>query len=824
MPRFDWRIARNVLLMCCLLSMPGAGDPPRPGKVLDEARQAGRSAGSLPAPMEDYFHDMDGGADLKPDPATKLDPVLGRNTWIVWSGGNDEFWDKLTSYTFGSFDLLKVVAYDPNKPIDRADRWKRLGLINEPCMEAPAAPDPQRFGLMFDTRKAGCPADPFEDETRYPGVKLGARGSTVPVGSLYGYASGIVGLRLFPNPDFDEAAKAKWDAAKYFKGDDALVRPYRVGMSCGFCHVGPSPVHPPADPASPQWADLSSTVGAQYMWVDRLLIYRANPDNYFFQLVHTYRPGAMDTSLISTDYINNPRTMNAVYSLGDRLTQALRWGRETLAGGQLNNKQFNDYFASGPLTRFFQKPNTSWTPRVLKDGSDSVGALGALNRVYLNIGLFSEEWLLHFNPVIGGKPITPIPIASAERNSSYWQATEAWTPHTAWFFLQAAKPDRLKDAPGGAKYLTTDTPTLDRGKTVFAETCARCHSSKAPKPAVGLDPAGCAGPGYLQCWNNYWAWTKTEDYKKQMRAIVSAPDFLDGNYLSTEARVPVTLLQTNACSPLATNALAGNIWDNFSSQSYKTLPSVGTITVHDPFTGKPSQYKMPAGGRGYTRPPSLISLWSTAPFLLNNSVGENAFEQDPSVDARMRVFQASIEQMLWPEKRKHDRLLGDTDVSDPIYDIDRTSERSYISMPASYVPESLRPLSATMSRLLPSLFRPDGGITIGPFPKGLPVNLLANLQPLSEGGSPLERLRHVEQMLKLLIDLKLYLATVPASATDEQMVSGIARRMGPSLLALNKCPDFEVNRGHYFGTGMVAGEPALADNDKRALIEFLKTF
>ena len=40
---------------------------------------------------------------------------------------------------------------------------------------------------------------------------------------------------------------------------------------------------------------------------------------------------------------------------------------------------------------------------MLKDGSDSVGALGALNRVYLNIGLFSEEWLLHFRPLIGGK-------------------------------------------------------------------------------------------------------------------------------------------------------------------------------------------------------------------------------------------------------------------------------------------------------------------------------------------------------------------------------------------------------------------------------------
>ncbi len=812
------------MLLCSLLIMSGAGDPPRPGKVLDEARQAGRSAASLPAPMEDYFHDMDGGADLKPDLATKLDPVLGRNTWIVWTGGNDRFWDKMTGYTFGGFDLLKIAAYDPAKPIDRAERWKKLGLINEPCMQAPTAPAADRFGLMFDVRKPGCPADPFEDEARYPGVKVGARGKSLPVGSLYGYASGIVGFRLFPNPDFDDAAKAKWDAKKYFDGDLTLVRPYRVGMSCGFCHVGPSPVHPPADAADPQWADLSSTVGAQYMWVDRLFIYRRNPDNYFYQLVHTYRPGAMDTSLVSSDYINNPRTMNAVYSLGERLTQALRWGRETLAGGQLNNKQFNDYQSSGPLTQFFQKPNIAFAPRVLKDGSDSVGALGALNRVYLNIGLFSEEWLLHFNPVIGGKQISPIEIASAEKNSSYWQATEAWTPHTAWFFLKAAKPDRLKDAPGGAKYLTADAAVLDRGKTVFAETCARCHSSKAPKPAVGLDPSGCAGPGYLQCWNNYWAWTKTDDYKSQMRAIVSAPDFLDGNFLSTEARVPVTLLQTNACSPLATNALAGNIWDNFSSQSYKTLPSVGTITVHDPFTGKPSQYRMPAGGRGYTRPPSLISLWSTAPFLLNNTVGGDAFEQDPSVDARMRVFQASIEQMLWPDKRAHDPVLGERNVGDPIYLIDRTTERSYISLPAAYVPESLRPLSARMSRLLPSLFRPDGGLTIGPFPKGLPVNLMSNLQPLSESSDPIERLRHAERLLQLLVDLKLYLIALPAGATDQQMVNGIADRMGSALLALNKCPDFEVNRGHYFGTGKVPGEPALSDSDKRALIEFLKTF
>ena len=116
----------------------------------------------------------------------------------------------------------------------------------------------------------------------------------------------------------------------------------------------------------------------------------------------------------------------------------------------------------------------------------------------------------------------------------------------------------------------------------------------------------------------YWRWTKTDAYKQAMREIVRAPDFLKGNFLSTDARIPVTLLRTNVCSPLATNALKDNIWDNFSSQSYKELPSVGTVTLYDPFTGDPMPYAMPAGGRGYTRVPSLISLWSSGPFLLNN--------------------------------------------------------------------------------------------------------------------------------------------------------------------------------------------------------------
>jgi hypothetical protein len=806
--------------------------------VVDEAKRANRSASSLPAPSEDYFRDMDGGVALSPE------EVKGRNTWIVWSGGNDRFWDVIAKRSVGTLDFLKTLSSHPKLKASRDNRWRYLGLVNEPCFEKATGPDPQRFGLWLDKRKADCPPDPFENEKAYEGVRVGARGKNLPLGSYYGWATGVVGLRLFPNPEFDEAAAARWDPVKYYEDPDYyfskdLVKPYRVGMSCAFCHVGPNPVSPPADPENPQWANLSSNVGAQYFWIDRIFTWESDPSSFMFQLFHTSRPGALDTSLVSTDNINNPRTMNAVYELGPRLEQARRWGQETLGGGSLNNSQFNDYVAAGPLTAFFQKPATVWTPRVLKDGADSVGALGALNRVYINIGLFSEEWLRHFNALVGGKRVTPIEIAVARQNSGYWLATEAQTPNMALFFLKSTAAHKLAQAPGGAAYLTTDQAKLTRGKEVFADTCARCHSSKLPTPADGVDPHGCAGASYLDCFGKYWSWTKTDDFKQKMRQIVLAPDFLQGNYLSSELRIPVTLLETNACSPLATNAIAGNIWDNFSSQSYKDLPSVGEITVHHPLTGEARQYKMPGGGRGFTRPASLVSLWSTAPFLLNNTVGCANVAPDgkcldeepgaygypesasPSVEARMRSFQDSIEQMLWPEKRKKDSLLGDKVPGL----IDRTTTASYLRVASGYLPDILRPLLGPGDAVAPWLVK-DGGIEIGPIPKGTPVNLLANLTLLPETDHLRERLRHDRQALELVVRLKRALKSLPRNATDEdarRAFTGDAELI-QGLIDLNKCPDFVVNRGHYFGTGRVKGEPALSDGDKRALIEYLKTF
>ena len=100
-------LASSMVLLGIALGGCSKKDEPQPGNVLDEARLAGRTAASFVHADEDYFKDMDGGVTLTPD------EVRGRNMWLVWSGGNDRFWTKMTDYTFGAFDLLKVVSSHP---------------------------------------------------------------------------------------------------------------------------------------------------------------------------------------------------------------------------------------------------------------------------------------------------------------------------------------------------------------------------------------------------------------------------------------------------------------------------------------------------------------------------------------------------------------------------------------------------------------------------------------------------------------------------------------------------------------------------------------
>ena len=107
--------------------------------------------------------------------------IQGRVVWGLWSGDNAAFWDWLADHGFGTADLLKVVDSPRNQ------RFQTYGLFNQPGFTRPAQPD--AYGLYIDVPR----------EARYDlDSRLDVR--------TYGRSSGIMGLRLFPNPDFDEKA------------------------------------------------------------------------------------------------------------------------------------------------------------------------------------------------------------------------------------------------------------------------------------------------------------------------------------------------------------------------------------------------------------------------------------------------------------------------------------------------------------------------------------------------------------------------------------------------------------------------------------------
>jgi hypothetical protein len=121
---------------------------------------------------------------LAPDPRDPTALIRGRNTWIVWTAGNDRLWNELIYRSAGALDFLKVLSTNPAlETIDpnfrHNKRWEYLGLVNDPCFEEAQGADPDRWGLWLDKRRPECPPDPFENEQRYPGVKIGSRGTEV---------------------------------------------------------------------------------------------------------------------------------------------------------------------------------------------------------------------------------------------------------------------------------------------------------------------------------------------------------------------------------------------------------------------------------------------------------------------------------------------------------------------------------------------------------------------------------------------------------------------------------------------------------------------
>jgi hypothetical protein len=736
----------------------------------------------------DVFPGMDG-VTLPPnvsrDPTA---PLRGRIVWNLWVGDSGLMWDWLAQHGFGTADLIKTIDSRRHNT-----RFRDIGIINQPGFIQATKPD--QYGLFIDAPNPSDPAGKIDDVVDY---------------ATYGRSSGVVGLRISDNPAFtgpakqawmDEIAKTGGYAKRFYEDptyytDPKLVRPYIVGMACSLCHVSFDPVRPPADVNNPKWENLNDYNGAQYFKVGEFFVpqhvsggvgnepIKVEPDDdtsFVWQLIHTSRPGALDTSFIATDYLNNPGTMNGVFNVWQRLNRAASG-----VSAPSNNDPQVEQLAGGALwLKWLSVDHGQLVPRVLKQGDDSVGFEGALSRVYVNIGHAWPRWQLHFRPLVGGPLLknglasqSPVTVRELQENSPYWNWSEDRAHALANYFIQYAKPLLLKDAPGGAQYLTTDQAVLDRGKLVFAQNCAACHSSKQP----GFSPFGADG-------------RVTDIAKKWFSAEVMKPDFFTDNFLSDERRHPVTQIGTNATRAAATNATRDHIWDNFSSETYKNLPPIGDFQVDNPPPIGRQTVSIPLKGEpngpGYYRPPSLISLWSSAPYLHNNAVGRDP--AGPSVAERMEAFQDGIEKMLWIKQR-----------GDQVW---RTTQKSWIYIPRQYLPDLVQDILNRHPNLIDTA---TDSYKIGPIPEGTPVNLLANTNLDAGLSNGIKRLRLVSDIIDVLDELK-------SETNDEQVKKLMAEKLVPRFLALNKCPDFYEDKGHEFGKN-------LSLEDKRALIELLKTF
>lgn len=513
-----------------------------------------------PPLSRDYGSDEDFGY------GTRLNELQrkGRDTWYFWTGGNQRFWTRMAEITDGNVDLLHYV--DSRR---HGRRFRELGAITQPGCTGATGPD--QHGLWLDT----CADDGLPPE--------------------FGKPVGIVGLRRFHNPDFDPA---NWDAERYRANPKGMQPPYRIGMACGFCHVGFNPLNPPIDPERPTWRELAGAIGNQYWEEGRLFNLKMTPSDFRWHLGNRQPPGTSDTSRFATDHIHNPSNINAVFLLGNRPTAI-----EQMPDG-----------------------TERAVHHILKDGADSVGVAGASLRVYVNIGMCSDIWLTVIDPVAGLTPQKPFRMAEARANCEDWRNTEA-RMEAAEAFLKTIGPMRLADAPGGARYLAEPEEQVAHGGLVFARTCARCHSSKQP-PTPLVDPQARI------------AW---------FEEAVRQPDFLTDNFLSDDARYPVKEIGTNVARAMATNAQQGHVWEEFSSTTYKQLKPAGRIDgLHNPMKpDDPLDLTLKQGG--YYRTPSLVSMWATAPYFHNNALG--TYVKDPSVAGRMTAFQDAVEKLLWPEKR-----------------------------------------------------------------------------------------------------------------------------------------------------------------------------
>ena len=207
------------------------------------ARASDATRRRFPAADEDYFHDMDGGVPLTPRRSRAATRGSSGPPATIASGTGS------ASTAYGALDFLKTMSSHP-EPEDQPRSTAGSISAWSTSRASTSRPVPIRsgYGLWLDQRSPDCPPDPFENEQKYPGrrdrrARQDHRARLVSTATPP--ASSACGC--FPIPTSTSRRRRPGTPNRYYT-DPALLqlehagRPYRVGMSCGFCHVGPNPI------------------------------------------------------------------------------------------------------------------------------------------------------------------------------------------------------------------------------------------------------------------------------------------------------------------------------------------------------------------------------------------------------------------------------------------------------------------------------------------------------------------------------------------------------------------------------------------------------
>jgi hypothetical protein len=706
------------------------------------------------------------------------------------------------------------------------------GYVDPACGLKDAALDPDDVhgkGGKADQRQSACDLQ-FGTSTgalglrKFPNPRFDAAKWKALNGSLAAWSGYATSMAAATGIESDQRVSKL--------ADGSVEPPFLIGTTCGSCHIAFDPVNPPADPGHPRWENIKGLIGNQYTRMSELLVSGMPKSGLEYQIFAHARPGVTDTSAISHDQINNPGTINALFNVAQRPVFAgekvSKWRKAASCASEKDEEKC--WCEPGRDGKCWQKStrDDDTTPvnlggkklvlpgvhHILKGGEDSIGALEAIQRVYFNIGSCAEQcWVNHLtdlrqvDPEQRGFGQTPFNIGQCRRDCPNFRAVEDRLQNILDFFasaesdqsdLHAARANARKSVNPNAAYLPADLVAdlekdfgkgaVSRGQAVFAENCARCHSSI---------PESVGGP-----FRNRDFAAPNDAHPRRVRA----------DFLANDQSTPVTEVGTFRCRALHSNHQIGHLYMEYGSETLQQRPVVADIPERD---------ALKDGGRGYLRNVSLVNVWATAPFMHNNAIGpeicgqpankDNDFHRaryvdaqgkllesqpaclqyDPSVEGRFELYKRSMFDLLHPRERGSKRTVTNADL---LIDV------------------GIRPLEGKVEKPLLGL----GQVKI---PAGSSVGFLNGLQHKELIGDLYLARRdpgRVEAAGK-----KALLPTLQAIADDLLKQPGrfveILREKRDFINAnYETCKQEIENEGHRFGED-------LSETDKKALTAFLAT-